>query len=98
MRPAGQTRMTQTGGLPPPVRDEIAGVFLADEVELVAKLGRSAKATPQERRDVADLASRFVSASGGHRDPREEPRALPRRRCSGPEARLRRKDRSGSGS
>ena len=67
MRPAGQTRMTQTGGLPPPVRDAIAGVFLADEVELVAKLGRSAKATPQERRDVADLASRLVTAARANR-------------------------------
>ena len=44
----------------PPPRDGIAAAFLVDEVELVAKLAGSAKATPDEHRRIAELAARLV--------------------------------------
>ena len=68
MRQAGDERTAQAAGdHPPPARDEIAALFMADEAELIAKLRVLAAAPSGERPLIADLAARLVRAAREHR-------------------------------
>ena len=67
MRQDREERVTETGAQSLPPRNDIAAAFLAEEAELIAKLSRSATATPEERQRIAELAAHLVKAARANR-------------------------------